>query len=246
MSDSVLTFEHVAFDTITLRRRRGAGRAKRIRRLAGESTYTERMILKDVSFELSPGDALGVIARRRVTKEALVRLAIGSLLPDQGVVTRAASTIAMTELYRAYDRRLSVRQNIYLLGGAIGMSPHWIAENIDAIVAASGVEKSIDRYATSMNRIDRRKIAFSLAMAAQPAVIAVDRRFVVADEDFAEHAWILAEKLRDSGTAFLLAVDSLREMRRFCNEGIVIDEGVSGDRVPIADAIARYRGKASE
>lgn len=239
-------FDHVAFESTTHRRRGGGGKKQRLRRLAGESKRVSKELLADVSFEVHPGEAVALITRNKTLRSAVVRLSAGTFLPDAGTITRTVDATALSALPRACNRRMTIRQNIYALGGLLGMSPDAIAEDFDEIVENTGLTTGIDRYLYTAGKSVRPQLALAVLAAAKPGLVAVDRSLVPKKDDAADKAIELLQGLRATGTAFVLAVENNAQVRMFCDEAFVIEDGIGSGLMPVADAIARFRASRGQ
>lgn len=242
----MLIFDHVAFESTTHRRRGGGGKKQRLRRLAGEAKRVSKELLADVSFEVQPGQAVALITRNKSLRNAVVRLSAGTLLPDSGTITRTVDATALSALPRACNRRMTIRQNIYALGGLLGMSPDTIASEFDAIVENTGLTTGIDRYLYTAGKSVRPKLALAVLAAAKPGLVAVDRSLIPKKDDAADQALELLNGLRAGGTAFVLAVESNAQARMFCDQAFLIEDGVGSGLMEVGDAIARFRASRAE
>ena len=118
--DAIVEFRDVSIKMPRHRRRRGGGRRQRLRRFAGEIRRDEIKALVDVSFSVQPGESVAVVGPKGLGRQALLRLAAGTLRPDSGRVSRSVPIVPMIEVARAFARAYSIRQNIYIVGGLLG------------------------------------------------------------------------------------------------------------------------------
>ena len=101
-------------------RRRGAQRRNRIRRIAGDVARDEVWFLRDATMSVAAGESVVVVGHQGSGRDQLLRLAVGTLMPDEGTVRRSMPIVPVMNLGGAFSRRYTVRQNIYLLGGLLG------------------------------------------------------------------------------------------------------------------------------
>jgi len=170
-----------------------------------------------------------------------LRLAAGSLIPDEGSVQRSTTIIPMIEMARAFSRFLSVRQNIYYLGGLFGMSTDEITEKLPGIVAFSGVQPILDRYLVKAQFHVRQRVAWSVAMATEARAFAVDQLLVVGDREFREVCWAKVDELRAAGVTFIVNSESPRQYRRFCERAWYLADGTMVADTSVDEALARLR-----
>ena len=244
MSDPVLVMEHVTLDMTTQARRGGGSRKQRLRRLAGESKRVKVELLADLNLSMSPGESIALITRQQRLRAVTVRLATGSLLPDSGSVRREVDAVAMRALPRVLRRRMTVRQNIYLLGGLLGLAPDFITAHLDEVVEIARFKGSIDKYLYTVGKSAGPRIANAVLVLANPGLVAVERSMYAGSAS--EHTTELLQDLRSNGTAFLLCVEDFAQARSFCDAAFLIEDGVSTELMSVASAIERVRAASDD
>ncbi len=221
----------VEFDDVFLtmprtKRRKGGGRSARLKRFAQETSRVSEPVLEGVSFTVAPGDRVAVIdrAKRGHTAEIL-RLAAGTLIPDHGHVRRSTEVIPILRRAGLINAKLTVRQNIFVIGILLGMSPDQITERMDWITSTAGLGKAIDSYARACPPELRRRIVWTVSMATQARVFATQGSLIVGDEQYREVGWAHVEGLAADGVTFLVAGQNAPVMERFCTRAVVLDQG---------------------
>lgn len=222
--------EAVAFSgagvRLPLRKRRGGGgRRHKVRRFAGEQTREERWMLRDATFTVPRGQALAVVGHPGSGRDQLLRLAAGTLMPDEGTVVRGQSIVPMIGMGGALERNYTVRQNIYLIGGLIGLLPDQVAERLPGIVETAGVAKILDKYLAEASRAVRGKLLWSIAMSAKAPAYAVSGALIVGQPQFRRHCWQVVEEYKDEGATFLVTSDKPSHLLRFCDRAVLLDDG---------------------
>ena len=172
-------------------------------------------------------------------------------MPDEGHVRRSDTVIPMVELARALDRRFTIRQNIYLLGGLLGMTPDQIGAQVASIAEQAGVDSMMDRYLGAAPAVTRQRMAWTIAMATHARAYAVDRALVVGEREFKEQCWAQLTESKRLGTTFLVATDAPRPLREFCDRALVIIDGSIQAASSVDEGIellreARAQGKTDE
>jgi ABC-2 type transport system ATP-binding protein len=223
--EPVVTFTDVGIRLPRKRRRKGAGRRSRIRRFAGEVQRDEVWRVRNFTAEIQPGESVALVGMRGAGQQALLRLAAGTLIPDEGTVHRKEPIIPMIEVAKALSRGLSVRQNIYYLGGLYGMSRDEMDEKLPGIVEFAGLKNSLDRYLMNAPFVVRQKLAWSVAMSTQARAFAIDQILVVGERAFRQECWTRVDQLREDGVTFLINSDSAKQYRRFCDRAWYLTEG---------------------
>jgi ABC-2 type transport system ATP-binding protein len=238
---SIVEFDDAGVRMPRRRRRKGDGRRQRLRRIAGEVKRDEVWRLRHASFSVGEGESVAIVGGRGSGREALLRLAAGTLMTDEGRVSRRVPVIPMIDVGRSLIRGYTVRQNVYVVGGLLGMSPDEIGEKLGGIVAFAGVEGILDKYLGAAPALIRQRLAWSIAMAADARAYAIEQVLVVGERDFRQQCWTRVDRMREDGVTFLLASDSPKQFRRFCDRAILLDEGNVVAQTTVPDAIARLR-----
>lgn len=219
-------FDDVRLTMTRTRRRKGGGRGDRLRRLASETSKVTDEVFTGVSVAIEPGEAVALIPRdRRSMTVEFIRLAAGTLIPDHGHVRRRDLVVPVIRRAGLINARLTVRQNIFVVGILLGMTPDEINERMDWIVTTAGLGRVLDGYARACPPELRRRIVWTTSMATQARAFAMQGSLIVGDEAFREVGWSHIESLRADGVTFLVAGQNARVMERFCSRALVLGEG---------------------
>lgn len=238
---SVIEFSQVSLTMPRTKRRQGAGRKQRLRRYAGETSRTMVPVLDDVSFTINKGDSVAIVSGKPLLRTALIRLAAATLIPDSGSVTRTERVVPMIAIARAMGGSFTIRQNAYLVGGLLGMSPAELAEKLPSIIEFADLGNLLDRHLRGAPTSARQRLAWSIAMAVDAEVYAIDQTLVVGELEFRQKCWSAVDTLRENGATFLVSSDGAKQYRRFCDRGLYFEQGalIADTTVPKALALAR-------
>ncbi len=209
---------------------------RRLRKLRGEVTPEERFwALKDVSFEVQPGEVVGIIGRNGAGKSTLLKILSRITEPTAGEVQVRGRVASLLEVGTGFHPELTGRENIFLNGAILGMSRKEIKAKFDEIVEFSEVEKFLDtpvkRYSSGMYV----RLAFSVAAHLDTDVLIVDEVLAVGDASFQKKCLGKMDSLGKTGRTVLLVSHNLASIRAltsraFCFErGRLVDEGHSQD-----------------
>jgi len=218
-------------------RRRGSGRRQRLRRMAGEVKRNEVWQVRHATFDLAEGEALAIVGYRESGREEILRLASGTLVPDEGTVRRRVPVVPVIGVGRALAKTYTVRQNIYLVGGLLGMTPEEVAERLPGVVKTAGVESVVDKYLGDTGGGIRIRLAWSIAMATEARAFAVSDALVVGDPAFRERCWKAVEAKRADGVSFLVASDREPDLLRFCERALLLDNDTILGEMSVEDAL---------
>jgi ABC-type polysaccharide/polyol phosphate transport system ATPase subunit len=160
----------------TLRRLRGFGEVR--------TEADEYWALKDVSFEIQPGEAVGIIGRNGAGKSTLLKILSRITQPTEGTARLRGRVASLLEVGTGFHQDLTGRENIYLNGSILGMKRAEIARKFDEIVAFSEIERFLDtpvkRYSSGMYI----RLAFAVAAHLEPEILLVDEVLAVGDMEF--------------------------------------------------------------
>ena len=163
--------------------------------------------------------------------------AAGTMLPDTGPVRRRDVLVPMVKVSGALDRSYTYRQNIYIVGGLLGMTPSQVESRVDAIAEEAEVSGRLDKYLGDARPIVRQKLAWSICMAVDAPAYAIDLIVVVGDESYRQHCWERVEAKRAAGVTFLLSSDEPDFLARFCDRAIVLENGTIAKQTSVEEGL---------
>jgi ABC-type polysaccharide/polyol phosphate transport system ATPase subunit len=201
--------------------------------------------LDDVSFEVAPGEALGVIGRNGAGKSTTLKLAAGIYRPDSGAVRRGGRVAAMIELSAGFHPDLSGRENVYLSGALLGLRRREVHALLPDILEFAGigafVEAPLRVYSTGMVV----RLGFAVASFVPAEILLVDEVLAVGDIDFHAKCVDRMAQRRRENVSLLLVSHQLAVIEQFCDRAIFVDRGrkqAEGTPVTVLD---EYRRRAA-
>ena len=243
---SVVEVSNVSLSMPRTKRRQGSGRKHRLLRIAGETSRSMIPILDNVSFTISPGDSVAIVSGKPLLRTSLTRLVAGTLNPDSGSVVRSERVVAMIGIARAMGASFTLRQNAYLVGGLMGMTQEELTEKIPGIIKFADLGNYLDRYLRVAPSNARQRLAWSLAMAIDARVYAIDGTLVVGELEFRKKCWTAIDALREEGATFLISSHGGKHYRRFCDRGLYFDQGALIADTTVSKALALARKTRQE
>lgn len=222
-------------------RRGGAGRAKRLRRFAGETRRQEIPFFENLSLAVAPGQCVALVGGRSIVRQSILRLMAGTLMPDSGTVERSQHVTPMIETARSFGRSFTARQNAYLVGGLLGMSPEQVSERLDWIWELSGLEAVADKPMRGGSAALRQRLAWAVTMATQSSAFAIDQTLVVGQPEYREKCWTHIDRLREQGVTIVLSTDTPKVYERVIDRAVVFAEGQVVADTDISQAIDMVR-----
>ena len=215
------------------------------RRSAAELSEQEFWATRDVSFDVGPGEALGIIGPNGAGKSTILKLLTKILRPTRGTMAIEGRVGALIEVAAGFHPDLTGRENVFLQGAIMGMPRTEIARKFDAIVEFSGVEEFIDtpvkRYSSGMNA----RLGFAIAAHLDPDVLLIDEVLSVGDVGFQERCVARMRELLKRGVPLVFVSHNLAAVVDLCTRAIFVERGaVKFDGRP-AEAVAQFRQRGS-
>lgn len=182
--------------------------------------------LKDLSFEVNQGDAVGVIGRNGAGKSTLLKVMSQVTSPTLGKIKVKGRIASLLEVGTGFHPELTGKENIFLNGAILGMRKHEIAEQFDEIVDFSGVERYIDtpvkRYSSGMYV----RLAFAVAAHLNSEILIVDEVLAVGDAEFQKKAIGKMQSVaHTTGRTVLFVSHNLAAVSQLCNKGLILKDG---------------------
>lgn len=196
--------------------------------------------LRDVSFSVRPGEAIGVVGRNGQGKSTLLKLVAGVLLPDEGSVRVHGGVAPLIEITGGFAGDLTVRDNIELAAGLRGFGKREIASRFDAIVDFSGAGDVLDTPYKHLSSGMKVRVAFAVVSQLDEPVLLVDEVLAVGDKAFKAKCYRRIEELLAEGKTLFLVSHSERDLRRFCTRGLYLDRGELKLDSGIEEVLQRY------
>jgi lipopolysaccharide transport system ATP-binding protein len=213
------------------------GNSKKVPKpLRSEAFYA----LKDVSFEIEHGEAVGLIGRNGAGKSTLLKILSRITRPSKGKITLYERVNSLLEVGTGFNTELSGRDNIFLNGSYLGMSTQEIKQKFDNIVGFSEIEQFIDtpvKYYSSGMFV---RLAFSVAVHMTPESLLLDEVLAVGDAGFQQKSMDKMKELLGSGATIVFVSHSEKSIREICKRVIWLDKGVIQMDGPAIDVLQRY------
>ncbi len=196
--------------------------------------------LKDVTFDVLPGEAVGLIGANGCGKSTLLRLVAGVLIPDTGGVTVRAGVAPLIELTGGFLGDLTARDNITLTAGLHGLSRAQVAERFDEIVDFAEIQDRVDTPFRHFSSGYQVRLGFSVVTTLDEPVILVDEVLAVGDRAFREKCYRRMEQLVGGGRTLMFVSHSENDLKRFCQRGIYLHKGEVRADGDINDVFKEY------
>ncbi|MGZ0169345.1 MAG: ABC transporter ATP-binding protein [Planctomycetales bacterium] len=196
--------------------------------------------LNDVSFEVAPGEIVGIIGRNGAGKSTLLKVLSRITEPSQGHVRLGGRVASLLEVGTGFHPELTGRENIFLNGAILGMSRQEIKRKFDEIVEFAEVARFLDtpvkRYSSGMYV----RLAFSVAAHLEPEILVIDEVLAVGDMAFQRKCLGKMSDVASGGRTILFVSHNMNAVERLCTRAVVLENGNVSFDGSTQDAIAAY------
>jgi len=215
-------------------------KAKRIFK-SRSSAREEFWALKDISFDIKRGEAIGIIGRNGAGKSTLLKIVSRITEPTEGRVEMNGRVSSLLEVGTGFHPELTGRENVFLNGAVLGMTRPEIKKKFDAIVDFSGVEKFLDtpvkRYSSGMYL----RLAFSVAAHLEPDILIIDEVLAVGDAEFQKKCLGKMDEVgRKEGRTILFVSHNMKAIQQLCNKVFYIEKGRLEFAGGVTEGIQKY------
>jgi lipopolysaccharide transport system ATP-binding protein len=258
MSDTIIQVENLGKKYIIGHQRESGARYTALRDVIADGTrsllqriqnpkskiqnHTEEFwALKDVSFEIKRGEAVGIIGRNGAGKSTLLKILSRITEPTTGRISIQGRVASLLEVGTGFHPELTGRENIYLNGAILGMSKAEIKRKFDEIVDFAEIEKFLDtpvkRYSSGMYV----RLAFAVAAHLEPEILVVDEVLAVGDAAFQKKCLgKMGEVTEKEGRTVLFVSHNMAAVNRLCRLGIWLSQGSVHLMSSSQDVVAAY------
>lgn len=185
----------------------------------------ELWALKDISFKLKRGEAIGIIGPNGAGKSTILKILAGVTSPTKGQISINGRIAAMIELSAGFHGELTGRENIYLNGSVMGMTKKEISAKFDNIVEFSELSPFIDtpfkRYSSGM----KARLGFAVAIHTEPDILIIDEVLSVGDFSFQNKCLKKMEEYIGKGVSIIFVSHNMNAIRSLCSRTIVLRKG---------------------
>ena len=202
--------------------------------------------LTDLSFEIAPGEMVGVVGRNGSGKSTLLKLLAGIVRPTSGSVAVRGRLAALLELGAGFHPEISGRDNIEINGLLLGLSRRQIAERFDAIVRFAELEEFLDAPLKTYSSGMAVRLGFSIAAHSDPEVLLVDEVLAVGDEAFSHRCLEKFAEFQRAGKTIVVVSHDLALVAERCRRAIWLDGGRLAADGPARETVALYRERVAQ
>lgn len=187
--------------------------------------HEEKWVLKDVSFEVEQGEAIGIIGMNGAGKSTLLKIITGTVMPTTGSVNFYGTVSALLELGLGFHPDFTGRQNVYMSGQLLGYTEKEITECMIQIEEFAEIEDAIDEPVRTYSSGMQIRLAFSVATMKRPDILIVDEALSVGDAYFQHKSFGRIKDFQKQGTTLLLVSHDKAAIQAVCNRAFLLDKG---------------------
>jgi lipopolysaccharide transport system ATP-binding protein len=216
--------------------------ANRLRRLVGKAGRPPRLFhaLQDVTFNIAPGETVGIIGRNGSGKSTLLQIIVGTLRPNEGTVTVDGRVSALLELGAGFNPEFTGRDNVYLAGAIIGLGAAEMSALMPVIEKFADIGGYVDQPVKTYSSGMYVRLAFSVAIHVAPDILVVDEALAVGDTAFQTKCLTRIRKMQSEGVSIILVTHSTNTLLEYCDRGIYLRHGRVVFDGACRDVVKRY------
>lgn len=187
--------------------------------------YQDFFALRDVSFEVKRGEAVGIVGRNGAGKSTLLQLLAGTLQPTSGSIQVNGRVAALLELGAGFNTDFTGRENVFLSGAVLGLSQKEMNERFDEIAAFADIGEFIEQPVKTYSSGMMMRLAFAVNTCVNPDILIVDEALSVGDAPFQAKCFRRLRQLIDQGVSLLFVSHDLGTVRSICSRALWLKNG---------------------
>ncbi len=185
----------------------------------------EQWVLRHISFNIQPGEAIGIIGQNGAGKSTLLKMITGTLQPTEGRISVHGRISAILELGMGFDPNFTGRQNIYYAAGLMGFNTAQIDEAMPAMEDFAEIGEYFDEPVRTYSSGMQMRIAFAVATAWRPDILIVDEALSVGDAYFQHKSFSRIREFQQQGTTLLIVSHDRSAIQSLCSRAILLEKG---------------------
>lgn len=187
--------------------------------------HTLRWVLQDISFEVAPGDSVGIVGVNGAGKSTLLKMVTGTTKPTTGSVNVSGRVAALLELGMGFHSDFTGRQNVFMAGQLQGLTVDQLTDLMPEIEQFADIGDYIDQPVRTYSSGMQVRLAFAVATAVRPDILIVDEALAVGDIFFQQKCFERIRSYREQGTTLLFVSHSAGAIYALCDRALLLSEG---------------------
>ena len=204
--------------------------------------HKEFQALKNLSFEVQEAETLGIIGENGAGKSTILKILTGILMPDTGSVHVTGKIAGLLELGTGFNAEFSGVDNIFYNATYLGLSRREIEERLDKIIEFTELKDFIHEPIKTYSSGMVMRLAFSVAIHADPQAFVVDEALSVGDAYFQQKCMRKIKEFKNNGGSIIFVSHDMNAVKVLCDSAILLDKGMMIDYGEPRDIIDFYHG----
>lgn len=196
--------------------------------------------LQDVSFEVRRGERFGIIGRNGAGKSTLLQMLAGIFTPTIGEIQVRGRVAALLELGSGFNPEFTGRENVFMNGTVLGLSPAELEDRFNAIAKFADIGDFIEQPTKLYSSGMMVRLAFAVATHVDAEVLLIDEALAVGDVFFRQKCYKQLDQMRERGVSIILVSHAMMEVEQFCQQAILVDTGKVLFQGAASEAVKRY------
>jgi lipopolysaccharide transport system ATP-binding protein len=196
--------------------------------------------LKNISFDINPGESVGLIGKNGAGKSTFLKILSKITPPTSGKIISRGRIASLLEVGTGFHPELTGRENVFLNGSILGMKRSEIKSKFDDIVSFSGVEKFLDTPLKHYSSGMQLRLAFSVSAFLDPDILIIDEVLAVGDADFQKKCITKMTEISRSGKTILFVSHNMAALKNLCKKAVYLKEGLIEDIGSASKVVENY------
>ncbi|MFZ1808155.1 MAG: ABC transporter ATP-binding protein [Cyclobacteriaceae bacterium] len=201
--------------------------------------------LRDISFNVMPGESIGIIGKNGAGKSTLLKILSKITPPTHGKIISRGRIASLLEVGTGFHPELTGRENIYLNGSILGMKRKEIGARFDEIVDFAGTEKFLDTPLKHYSSGMQLRLAFAVAAFLEPEILIIDEVLAVGDAEFQKKCLGKMEDVSRSGRTILFVSHNMSAVESLCKSTLLLENGKVKNFGPSSEVMTKYLSTGS-
>jgi lipopolysaccharide transport system ATP-binding protein len=191
----------------------------------GKPRHELKWVLKDISFTVRPGEAVGIVGINGAGKSTLLKLITGTTVPTTGEAVVNGRVAALLELGMGFHPDFTGRQNVFMAGQLMGYSAGEIDGLMPGIESFADIGHYIDQPVRTYSSGMQVRLGFALATAKRPPILIIDEALAVGDAAFQRKCFRRIEEFSEAGTTLLFVSHDIETVKKLCRTAVYLRGG---------------------
>ncbi|HMS15861.1 MAG TPA: ABC transporter ATP-binding protein [Planctomycetota bacterium] len=205
--------------------------------------HTEKWALRDISFEVPKGSALGIVGANGAGKSTLLKIISGVTTPTSGKFEISGQLGSLLELGAGFHPGFTGRANVFMNAAIMGIPKREVKERFNELAEFAELGDYLDRPVRTYSSGMSMRLGYAVAMLAHPEILVLDEILAVGDQRFQKKCMDHIRRIRMSGTSILFVSHSIYHVRQMCDRAIWIQDGhvvAAGDPTTVTDDYVNF------